>query len=56
MSTIQFAALVLAHDDHAPAKIACHIDLNADAANDDSGYLEWIEEMAEMENMRNARW
>lgn len=65
MSTIQFAALVLAHDPTAPAKVACMID--AKAANDDSfdwsreldndpDYLVWLEAEAEIEEMRNARW
>lgn len=64
MSTMQFAALVLAHDPLAPTRVAMHIDLNADAANedwqrnldDDPGYLEWLETEAEVDNMRHARW
>jgi hypothetical protein len=65
MSTMQFAALVLAHDPIAPAKIACHIDVTAPSANDDNwsreldndpGYAAWMEEQAEMEEMRHARW
>jgi len=62
-SMIQFAALALAHDTTAPTKIACYIE----AANDDDfnwsveldndpDYLKWLEQEAEVEMMRNARW
>lgn len=57
-----FASKVLAHDPVAPSKVACAI--NWTAANEDwqseldndPGYIEWLENEAEIDNMRNARW
>jgi hypothetical protein len=62
MSTMKFAALVLAHDALAQAEIACHLDVSANdddwqsELDNDPDYLTWIEAQAEAENMRHARW
>ena len=63
MSTLQFAALVLAHDPVTLSRAACaieHVAANDDnwqvELDNDPDYLRWLDGQAEIENMRHARW
>ncbi len=54
--TGRFAVLALKHDNTALTKLACHFDVTPAANDEDADYIEWLENEAEIEDARHARW